>query len=114
MANLSDNELHTRPVTFMGAPHTHDLTGAKAAVLGVPFDCGTHPFRIGSRQGPAAIRAQSIFVRRYSPELADLDPVERLGLVDRGDVRLTPSRITDAFERIETAAKRIHDPAAIP
>jgi hypothetical protein len=30
-------------------------------------------------------------------------------LVDRGDVRVTPSRINDAFERIETAAKRIHN-----
>jgi agmatinase len=114
MANLSDAELHTGPITFMGAPYTLDLSGAKAAVLGVPFDCGTHPFRIGSRQGPAAIRAQSILVRRCSPELADLDPVERLGLVDRGDVRVTPSRITNAFERIEVAAKRIHDAGLIP
>jgi agmatinase len=64
MADFSDDELHTRPVTFMGAPYTHDLSGAKAAVLGVPFDCGVHPFRIGSRQGPTAIRAQSVLVRR--------------------------------------------------
>ena len=45
MTDFSDNELHTKPVTFMGAPYTHDLSGAKAAVLGVPFDCGVHPFR---------------------------------------------------------------------
>jgi hypothetical protein len=42
-------------------------------------------------------------VRRYSPEFAD-----------RGDVRVTPSWITDAFERIEAAAKRIHDAGVIP
>jgi agmatinase len=114
MSGFSDDELHAKPVTFMGAPYTHDLSGAKAAVLGVPFDCGVHPFRIGSRQGPAAIRAQSILVRHYSPELADLDPVAQLGLVDRGDVRLTPSRIIAAFERIETAARRIHDAGAVP
>jgi arginase family enzyme len=29
-------------------------------------------------------------------------------------VRLTPSRITDAFARIETAAKRTHDAGVIP
>ena len=114
MIDFPDDELHTKPLTFMGAPHTHDLRGAKAAVLGVPFDCGVHPFRIGSRQSPTAIRGQSMLVRRFSPEFADLDPVERLGLVDRGDVRVTPSRITDAFERIEAAAKRIHDAGAIP
>ena len=34
--------------------------------------------------------------------------------MDRGDVRLTPSRINDAFERIEAAAKRIHDAGVIP
>jgi arginase family enzyme len=91
-----DDALYTEPSTFMGTPYSHDLSSAKAAVLGVPFDCGIHPFRIGSRQGPTAIRGQSILVRRYNPELADFDPVERLGLVDRGDVRLTPSRINDA------------------
>jgi agmatinase len=115
MTDLPDDELlHTKPITFMSAPYSHDLSGAKAAVLGVPFDCGIHPFRIGSRQGPTAIRGQSNLVRRYNPELADFDPVERLGLVDRGDVRLTPSRITDAFARIETAAKRIHDAGVVP
>jgi agmatinase len=114
MTDIPDDELHTTPVTFMGAPYSHDLSSAKAAVLGVPFDCGIHPFRIGSRQGPTAIRGQSTLVRRYNSELADFDPVERLGLVDRGDVRLTPSRITDAFARIETAAKRVHDARVIP
>jgi hypothetical protein len=72
MADLSDNELHTGPITFMGTPYTHDLSGAKASVLRVPFDCGVHPFPTGSRQGPAAVRGQTILVRRYSPELADL------------------------------------------
>ncbi|MBO0736602.1 MAG: agmatinase [Alphaproteobacteria bacterium] len=114
MAEFSDAELHTGPVTFMGAPYTLDLTGAEAAVLGVPFDCGTHPFRIGSRQGPNAIREQSTLVRPYDPEFADFSPVERLGLVDRGNVRLTPGHIVDAFERIEAAARRIHDAGVIP
>lgn len=114
MAEFTDAELHSAPVTFMGAPYTLDLTGAKAAVLGVPFDCGTHPFRVGSRQGPNAIREQSALVRPYDPEFADFSPVERLGLVDRGNVRLTPGRIVDAFERIEAAARRIHDAGVIP
>ena len=52
MTDFSDDELHTRPITFMGAPYTHDLSGAKAAVPGVPFDCGVHPFRIRIPTGP--------------------------------------------------------------
>ena len=72
--------------TFMGAPQSYDLTSAKAAILGVPFDCGTHAVRIGAR----------------------------LGLVDCGNVRLVPSRIEDAFAAIEAAVSRIVSAGAIP
>ena len=102
------------PLTFMGAPYSHDLTGAKAAVLGMPFDCGTHLLRVGSRQGPAAIREQSRLVRPYNPELSDYHPVERLGLIDCGDVRVVPGRIADAFEKIEAATRVLVDAGVIP
>src|SRR5689334_9703135 len=111
---LSQQQLYTGPVTCFGAPYSHDLTGAKAAILGIPFDCGTHPYRVGSRQGPDAIRQQSAQMRLYNSELADFNPVERLKLVDCGNGRLTPSRIVDAFERIEAAARPIHEAGAIP
>src|SRR6185437_493481 len=62
-SRLSAAELYGNPVTFMGAPYGHDLARVKAAILGVPFDCGTHAFRIGARQGPQAIREQSRLVR---------------------------------------------------
>jgi len=114
MSGFTDDALHVKPLTFMGVPHTFDLSQAKAAVLGVPFDCGTHRYRIGSRQGPQSIREQSVLVRRYHSDLADFDPLERLALVDRGNVDLTPSRILDAFERIEAAASRIHEAGVIP
>ena len=114
MTDFAEGDLHTKPQTFMGAPSTLDLAGAKAAVLGIPFDCGVHPFRVGSRQGPQAIRQQSQLVRPFNSELADFDPVVRLGLVDRGDVRLTPGRIVDAFARIEAAAALIHAACVVP
>src|SRR6266567_8735859 len=110
----SDESLYAGPVTFLGAPYTHDLTGAKAAILGIPFDCGTHPHRIGSRQGPQAMREQSAQMRLYNSELADFNPVERLKLVDCGNVKLTPGRITDAFERIEAAVRPIYEAGVIP
>ncbi len=102
------------PLTFMGAPYSHDLAQAKAAVLGMPFDCGTHLFRVGSRQGPASIREQSRLVRPYNPELSDYSPVERLGLVDCGDVRVIPGRIEEAFEKIEAATRVLVDAGVIP
>jgi agmatinase len=114
MPGFADDPLHAPPATFMGVPATLDLAGVKAAVLGVPFDCGVHPFRIGSRQGPQAIRGQSALMRRYNSEHADFDPLTRLGVTDRGNVRLTPGKILEAFERIQAAAALIHDAGAVP
>jgi hypothetical protein len=34
-------------VTFMRVPYSLDLSDSKAAILGVPYDMGTHPVRIG-------------------------------------------------------------------
>lgn len=106
-SDLSDADLFRTGSGFMGAPWAASAAGAKAAILGVPFDCGTHAFRIGSRQGPASIREQSRLVRAFESEVADFDIRDALGLVDCGDVALTPGRIVDAFERIEEAAWRI-------
>ena len=111
---MGGDELYTPALTFMDAPHRHDVGAAKAAVLGIPFDCGTHPFRVGSRQGPDAIREQSRLIRRFNPESADFDPVQRLGLIDCGNVRLTPGRIDDAFVAIEAATARIVEAGAAP
>ncbi len=74
------------PETFMRLPAGPPDPGCRAAVLGVPFDCGTHPFRVGARGGPASVRAQSGLIRRYHPSLADADVPVLLGAVDCGDV----------------------------
>src|ERR1700704_3139927 len=99
---------------FMGVPWATSAAGAKAAILGMPFDCGTHACCIGSRQGPASIREQSRLVRAYESEVADYDVRSQLKLVDCGDVVLTPSRIQDAFARIEEAAWGIVEAGAVP
>ncbi len=114
ISEFSRSDLYRRPLSFMSAPSTADASGAGAAILGCPFDCGVHPFRIGARQGPAAIREQSGLVRRYHPERADLDVIEDLGVIDAGDVDLVPSRIEDAFAAIEEAAFRLADRGAAP
>ena len=45
-------------MTFMGAPYGRPGPGNKAAILGIPFDCGTN-MRIGARGGPDSVRQQS-------------------------------------------------------
>jgi len=106
-SELSTADLFRTSTGFMGVPWASSAKGSKAAILGVPFDCGTHAFRIGSRDGPRSIREQSRLVRAFESERADYDIRAALKLVDCGDVDVTPSRIEAAFERIEEAAWRI-------
>jgi agmatinase len=108
------SDLYTSPLTFMGSPYSTDATGAGAAILGCPFDCGIHPFRIGARQGPASIREQSALIRRFHPERADYDVLQAVGLVDCGDVKLVPGRIDESFAAIEEAAYRVVVAGAVP
>lgn len=91
----------------MSCPNDYLLEDCRVAILGLPFDCGTHPVRIGSRLGPSAIREQSALVRPYQPPIADFDPLDRLAVVDCGDARVTPGRIEPSFEIIETAISLI-------
>src|SRR5438477_11653856 len=98
----------------MSAPSSWDLSSARAAVLGLPFDCGTHAVRIGSRLGPTAIREQSTLVRRFEPPFNDFDPLDRLGLVDCGNAKLTPAVIGESYEIIEEAVWRIVSNSTIP
>src|SRR5215469_16264255 len=79
VADIFDESVFTPVHTFMGAPQSWDLANARAAVLGIPFDAGTHPMRIGARLGPVAIREQSALVRRYEPPLHHFAPVRHLG-----------------------------------
>ena len=110
---MADN-IFARPPSFMGVPFSRDLAHARAAIIGVPFDCGTHPVRIGARQGPAAIREQSALVRRFEPPHADFDPIARLGLVDCGDAAVTPGAVVESQAIIEAAIGHIVEAGATP
>ena len=74
----------------------------RAAIIGVPFDCGTHPDRIGARLGPSAIREQSRNLRRFDPQ-TNVDVIDHFGLVDCGDIAVTSSAIDASFAAIQAA-----------
>ena len=95
-----------KPSTWLGVYSGMPSSNCQAAVLGIPFDCGTHPHRIGSRLGPASIREQSTNLRRYDPR-TNVDVVERLGLVDCGDAAVTPGVIDVSFAAIEAAVDSV-------
>jgi agmatinase len=114
LMTIFDPALYAPSTTFMGAPLSYDLNAAKAAILGIPFDCGLHPVRIGSRLGPSAIREQSILVRAYEPPDQDFSPLDDLHLVDCGDAKVIPGSIVESHHIIEEAVWRIASTGAIP
>jgi len=89
------------PRTFMRLPYVRDLEGVDVAVLGIPTD-GAVVYRTGARFGPEAIRSASVMLRQYNPNL-QVDVVERLSIVDYGDVPTVPGSTVDSLERSANA-----------
>lgn len=112
--NIHDPKLFVPTGTFMHCPLSYDLAGARAAIVGIPFDCGVHPTRVGARLGPASIREQSVLVRAYEPPDQDYDPIATLKIVDCGNVNVRPSIISESYAAIEQAVGRIVRAGAIP
>lgn len=100
--------------SFMGVPLTRDLSGARAAILGIPYDGGAHAVRVGARLGPAAIREQSVLIRAYEPPSQDFDPLRQLGVVDCGNVQVVPASVSDSFPAIEQGLWEIAGEGVIP
>lgn len=93
------------PRTFMRLPYVRDLDGVDVAVLGIPMD-GAQVYRTGSRFGPEGIRSASVMLRNYNPILA-VNVVERLSLVDYGDVPTVPGSTVDSIERSAAAIEEV-------
>ena len=89
--------------SFLRRRYSKDLTGVDVAVVGVPFDVATTG-RPGTRFGPRAIRAASSTLAWCAPYAWGFDPLERLHVVDWGDVFFdsgniagAPALITEAY-----------------
>ena len=95
------------PRTFMRLPHVRDLEGVDVAIVGIPTD-GAVVYRSGARFGPEGIRSASVMLRNFNP-LLGVDVVERLSLVDYGDVPTVPGSTADSLERSERALAEVVD-----
>jgi agmatinase len=103
--------------TFMRLPHVPDLEILKRdlvdfAIVGLPFDTGA-TFRVGARFGPEAIRAASVLLRPYNPEL-DLKIFDHIHGVDYGDSPVAPGFIEDSYERIEAFLNPLYGAGITP
>jgi agmatinase len=93
------------PRTFMRLPHVRDLDGVDVAIVGIPTD-GAVVYRSGARFGPEGIRSASVMLRNYNP-LLGVDVVDRLSLVDYGDVPTVPGSTADSLTRSAEALEEI-------
>jgi len=102
----------TGPSTFARLPLVHDLADVDLAIVGVPFDTGV-TYRVGGRFGPNAVRAASVMLRPYNPNL-DVSPFEVLSCVDFGDIAIVPGYIEQSYDRIEQAVAPIVEAGIVP
>ena len=89
----------------MRLPHVRDLEGVDVAVVGVPTD-GAVVFRSGARFGPEGIRSASVMLRNYNPILR-VDVVDKLSIVDYGDVPTVPGSTVDSLARSAVALAEV-------
>ena len=109
--NSAPDNLHFIPsysgiATFMHAPHTHDLTDADMAVVGIPFDSGATSWRVGTRFGPRSIRENSMQVWGYNRHL-QIAPTRDLKTVDYGDIICDPTRIDTTGDIISSTVGQL-------
>ena len=102
----------TGPSTFARLPYLRTLDDVDLAIVGVPFDTGV-TYRVGGRFGPNAVRAASVMLRPYNPNL-DVSPFEILSCVDYGDVAIVPGYTERSYAAIEAAVAPIVEAGVIP
>ncbi len=88
--------------SFMRCAATRELAGVDVAIVGVPYD-GATSYRSGARFGPRKLREASAMLWGYNNALA-VKPLDRLSVVDYGDVEVIPPSIDETIGRIEAEA----------
>jgi agmatinase len=97
---ITNEPTYAGVTSFMRRKYTQDLNGVDLVVAGVPLDTATTN-RPGTRFGPRAIRAGSSMISWMRPYATEVDPFEKLAVVDYGDCFFDfgrPETIPDAIE----------------
>ena len=111
-ASSLESPRFTGPSMFARLPFVHTLEDVDLAVVGVPFDTGV-TYRAGGRFGPNAVRAASVMLRQYNPNL-DVNPFEVLSCVDYGDVAIVPGFTERSLAAIERDIAPIVEAGVVP
>ena len=92
--------------SFFRRRYTKELAGVDVSVLGVPFDTAVTN-RPGTRFGPAGIRDASCMIAWGLPWPWGFNPVEKLAVIDYGDVLFDMSKPMTVPPAIRAQAQAI-------
>ncbi len=98
--------------TFARLPLVRTLEDVDVAIVGVPFDTAVS-FRPGGRFGPNAVRAASVLIRGYNPDMG-VNPFEVLSCVDYGDIAVVPGNTPRSYKAIEAEIAPVVEAGVIP
>jgi agmatinase len=79
--------------TFMGQPHSKDVSSADVAIVGIPFETGSAP---GNIYAPRHVREVSWLLRSSSPA-HHINLLEELNIVDYGDMAVFTGDVESSF-----------------
>jgi agmatinase len=96
--------------TFMSLPHTRDLTGVDAAIVGVPSDTGGTP---GSRSAPRAMRDLSSLLRPVNAH-HNVAPYQEMRVIDYGDLQVIPGSLMRTYDEIVAGLAPLFAQGVIP
>lgn len=100
-------------LSFLRRKYTKDLQGVDVAVVGIPFDLATTN-RPGTRFGPRAMRQASASLAWCRPYSWDFDPLDRLHVIDYGDLYFDHGRPHEIPEVIRTRMATLVDENVLP
>lgn len=104
---LVDQDTYSGALSFLRRPYSKDLTGADAAICGVPYDLAVTN-RPGTRLGPRGIRAASSSLAwGGGPWRWPFDPTDVLTIMDWGDMNFDHGRPAEIPAEIEAQADKI-------
>ncbi|MGK3965917.1 agmatinase [Sorangium sp. So ce1667] len=100
LTGASSEPMYAGALSFLRRKYSRDLTGVDVAVTGLPLDTAT-VHRPGARFGPRAVREASALLAWDRPYGCELDPLERLAVVDYGDCQWDLGRPMEVPAAIE-------------
>lgn len=97
---------------FFRLPTVEAYAGARAVLLGVPYDGGT-TYQPGARLGPYHVRRVSALVQTYHP-IHRVDVFDRVRAVDGGNIAFPPFDSAAVRACIEDEVRKVLNAGAVP